>query len=153
MKNRKVVGVLLLVVAVVWSIVIWRIAGALGDQKDMDAVNGYRPSPAVTVFDSIRVDYPDPFLKSELQVNSGKQSAIRPSAFFVPDMPLHTADTPSFLFRGRLRRGKRAYVLLESDGRREIVGVGDVIDGFRIVKSAGDSAVFVKGNQRYVLKK
>ncbi len=32
MKNRKVVGVLLLVVAVVWSIVIWRIAGALGDQ-------------------------------------------------------------------------------------------------------------------------
>ena len=100
MKNRKVVGVLLLVVAVVWSIVIWRIAGALGDQKDMDAVNGYRPSPAVTVFDSIRVDYPDPFLKSELQVNSGKQSAIRPSAFFVPDMPLHTADPPSFLFRG-----------------------------------------------------
>ena len=153
MKNRKVVGVLLLVVAVVWSIVIWRIAGALGDQKDMDAVNGYRPSPAVTVFDSIRVDYPDPFLKSELQVNSGKQSAIRPSAFFVPEMVLQRADPPSFLFRGRLRRGKREDVLFESDGLREIVGVGDVIDGFRIVKSDGDTDVFVKGNQRYVLKK
>ena len=153
MKNRKIVGALLLVVAVVWGMVIWRIAGALGDQKDMDAVNGYRPSPAVAEFDSIRVDYPDPFLKSELQTKTGQQSAIRPSAFFVPDMPLHTADPPDFLFRGRLRRGKRVYVLLESDGRREIVGVGDAIDGFRIVKSAGDSAVFVKGNQRYILKK
>lgn len=153
MKNRKVVGMLLLVVAVVWGIVIWRIAGALGDRKDMEAVNGYRPLPAVSEFDSIRVDYPDPFLKSESQAKTGKQSAVRPSAFFVPDMPLHATDPPDFLFRGRLRQGKREYVLLESDGRREIVGVGDVIDGFRIVKSAGDSAVFVKGNQRYILKK
>lgn len=153
MKSRKTVAVLSVIASVVWGSVIWQFA-ASSQGKTREAVRSEAGKPAEdTAEDSLRIDYPDPFLKFRPE-RKIKETDRKPlPAYFLPESPSVLTVPPGLFFRGCLIRGRRKYVLLESDGKRLILGVGETGEGFRVLQAVGDSVVLLKNKKRYVLKR
>lgn len=153
MKSRRTVAVLSVVASVVWGSVIWQIA-ASSQSKTGEAVRSGTGRPAEDKGDdSLRTDYPDPFLKPRLERKGKEVGRDRLPAYFLPESPSTVTAPPGLFFRGCLVRGKQKYVLLESAGKRLILCVGEVRDGLRVVRAEGDSVVLWENKKRYVLKK
>ena len=117
-----------------------------------------RSLPAVSMpfnaTDSLLVNYPDPFLGKQLLEQKEKpEKLVNPATFFKDPKASASVEPPPFLFRGRLRQGKKEFVLLEVGGCQNIVAVGSQIEGYRVKKSTDDSVVLWKKQKSYVLYK
>lgn len=153
-KNKKFTLFLIGVVLLVWGIVIWRLLLPMRSVPD----KRLRSLPAVSMpfnaTDSLLVNYPDPFLGKQLLEQKEKpEKLVNPATFFKDPKSSASVEPPPFLFRGRLRQGKKEFVLLEVAGCQNIVAVGSQIEGYRVKKSTDDSVVLWKKQKSYVLYK
>lgn len=154
MKNKKFTLFLIGVVLLVWGIIIWRLLLPMRSVPD----KRLRSLPAVSMpfnaTDSLLVNYPDPFLGKQLLEQKEKpEKLVNPATFFQDPKASASVEPPPFLFRGRLRQGKKEFVLLEVAGCQNIVAVGSQIEGYRVKKSTDDSVVLWKKQRSYVLYK
>jgi len=149
MKNKKLTYLLIVVVAAVWGIIVWRVIG----------YNASETSPGVTQstalpeqVDRIRyelsLDYRDPFLESTTprirRARSEAGTGISPES--EPIIP------PNACFKGVIRQHNRLYAIFESDGRSEILQQGEAVDEYRLTSVTPDSVLLEKGTQVFVLK-
>lgn len=154
MKNKKFTLFLMVVVLLVWGVVIWRLLTPMQSLPDKRGLSIPSVRMSFDDTDTLLVNYPDPFLGKRLSEQKEKpEKLVNPAAFFKnPNTPVIT-ETPPFLFRGRLRQGKKEFVLLEIAGCQNIVAVGSRIEGYRVKKSTDDSVILWKKQKSYVLYK
>jgi len=151
MKSRWTTCLLLTAVAAVWGIVAWKIFASTDD-----AVPAARPKPAQAsaappAADSLRLDYPDPFLKGAPR----HAAAMRPT---VRSLPAPKAAAPR---RERVKivhlgtiisAGEPLYILTVGDTQYELTR-GDSAGGFALTACNGDSLYLCKDGVTYGVKR
>lgn len=151
MKSRWTTCLLLAAVTAVWGVVAWKIFAPAGD-----AVPAARPKPAQVsaappAADSLRLDYPDPFLKGAPR----HVAAVRPA---VRSLPAPKAAAPR---RERVKiahlgtitsAGGPLYILTVGDTQYELTR-GDSAGGFALTACDGDSLYLCKDGVTYGVKR
>lgn len=146
-KNRKTVVMLLGLVVILWGGIVWRLFSYTGEKKNV-AQETKKCFPAVSfVTGSLSFAYRDPFTES-LPVVPAVVTSVRP-AFISPLQSL--PSNPSFRLRGKIRKGKKDFLLLGyPDGHILVWGEGK-IDGYKVRSIYDDSVVVVKHGRSYTL--
>ena len=130
MKSRWTTCLLLAAVAAVWGVVAWKIFAPAGD-----AVPAARPKPAqvsaaLPAADSLRLDYPDPFLKG----------APRRERVKIAHLGTITSA------------GSPLYILTVGDTQYELTR-GDSAGRFALTACDGDSLYLCKDGVTYGVKR
>lgn len=151
MKSRWTTCLLLAAVAAVWGVVAWKIFAPAGD-----AVPAARPKPAQAsaappAADTLRLDYPDPFLKGAPR----HVAAVRPA---VRSLPAPKAAAPrrervTIAHLGTITSaGGPLYILTVGDTQYELTR-GDSAGRFALTACDGDSLYLCKDGVTYGVKR
>lgn len=141
MKSRWTTRLLLLVVAVVWGVVAWRIFRPAPETVAPD----HTPRPAADtvamIDDSLCIDYPDPFLKN----NAREAETPRP---VVRDLPPPVRQVPRervrFEHTGTVRSGGTTLYIVTMGGEQYELHLRERIGEFVLAAADADSLYFNK---------
>lgn len=149
MKSRWTTYLLLAAVAAVWGIVAWKIF-APADAPSSAA----RPKPSVAAAtpaaDTLRLDYPDPFLKSAAR----PAVAVRTPVRSLPPAKAAVArrERVKAAHLASVRSGRRMlYILTVGDEQYELLP-GEAAGGFVLAEADADSLYLRKDGITYGVK-
>lgn len=150
MKSRWTLRLLAAAVAVVWGLVAWRIF-APGRQAVPDGTPasppGERPEVAA---ETLRADYPDPFLKGAASPAPLRRQPVRP----LHSRPKRLRRTPPHAVHlATVSAAGREYHILTFDGRPCELQRGDTVAGFRLRGADADSLYFEREGVVYGVKR
>lgn len=142
-KQTLWTGVLVIAVCVVWAVIIYKFVSFTGKGFRLAETSVPTNKHSLPEKRKLKLDYRDPFLKEKpTQDTKGKQQAD-----FLP-VP---EKAPGFIYKGKIRKGQEEYLILQERGELRLVRKGELVDGFRIGASGGDSVVVFQASSTYVL--
>lgn len=129
MKSRWTTYLLLAAVAAVWGLVAWKICAPAGAPSAVAGPIASVPTAPAVASDTLRLDYPDPFLKGAPRPAVAARAAVRPLPAAKTAAPrrgrveiVHLGTVRSL---GRvlyiLTVGERQYELLQGEAAGEFV--------------------------------
>lgn len=149
MKSRGITYLLLAIVVAVWGVVAWKI---FHQSPDVSAVAIQPPHTEDTLFgsdeDTLRCDYPDPFLKNEVQRERTKP-VIR--ALPQPIRQLHHEQVQIEHLGSVSSGNKTCYIVLLNEVQYEL-HFGESATDFVLTSADEDSLYFIKQDVRYGVK-
>ena len=148
LKDKRSVILLLVVAAVIWGIIIYRIVEYSGGGVVQVAAKGKKQVMPDELPDTLRLDYRDPFLgtvrRAPVKEVIARKSVIAEEE---PESP------PMFRFAGKIRKGKKDFLLVEANGETRLIATNvKKIDDYRVEKVYADSVRLRKGKRIYTLK-
>lgn len=151
MKSRWTTCLLLAVVVAVWGVVAWKIFAAADNTPP-----AARPKPSETAAetaaaDTLRLDYPDPFLKGAFRPAATVRSVVRGLPAEKPVPPKR--ERVKFAHLGTIVSGKRQFYILTVGGTQYELARGDAAGDFVLASCDGDSLYLRKGNVTYGVKR
>lgn len=150
MKSRPTTGLLLVAAAAVWGVVAWKI---LAPSPDATPVADAKPASVAAGgpgSDTLRLDYPDPFLKEAPRPAAVVRSAARerPPAKATPPQ----RDRVRFTHLGTVSSAAgQLYILLIGESQYELAR-GDAAEDYKLEKCDPDSLYLRKGEVVYGVK-
>lgn len=152
MKSRWTIYLLTIAVIIIWGAVIWRIFTPTESPPPI-----VDPMSRTEVFrypriDSLRLNYPNPFLKEDKQ-REDKTDPISQNDSFIFKPRSRTLDSISILHIGTLKSNEEftLYIIKISDSQYEMVQ-GDTAANFILIKSDQDSLYLKKEGIIYGVK-
>ena len=157
MKNKKGILFLIVSVAAVWGLIFYKVFTATG-AEDTYSLPVAHTSVAYESLDDyklqdtdvLQLNYPDPFLKAELQtlpvVTAEPEKAnSAPGAFFSARQSTAKPQVnwPEISFIGTIQNAenKRRISLMKVNGKEHMLKEGDWTDGVRLLKNLRDSVL------------
>ena len=149
MKSRRTTYLLLIAAVGIWGLVTWKIFFPADRPVPAAQVQAFTPPPRSPVSDTLRTDYPDPFLK-------GFALAERPVVRTVRMLP----GKPAVARREQLKiihlgtissAGQRFYILTVGDRQYELPAGGRAGD-FELTGCSRDSLYLQKDGVIYGVK-
>lgn len=150
MKSRALTYLLLVVALGVWSVVAWRIffsrpketatAPAAVSTREVSRIDG----------DTLRLDYPDPFLRTVAAKPSAPASV--PVTSTVRPAVKKERAAAQLACSGRIRTQGTDYYLVSIDGRVHLLRQSESAGDFTLRQLRGDSLVMVRDGQSYSVK-
>ena len=151
MKSRPLTYLLLVVALGIWGVVAWK----LFFSGPKPAASAPAAVPAVgsdtrTDIDTLRLDYPDPFLRAA----AAKPSVPAPTSAKAPVRPKakNERSAAKLACTGRIRKQGTDHYLVSIDGRVHLLRQGESARGFTLRQIRGDSLVMVRDEERYPVK-
>ncbi len=144
---------LLAAAVAVWSVVAWRLLSPTGHDAPQAPAPAPPPSEYRHVDDTLRADYPDPFLKQGApQQTATPQSVVRPlpprkKALQRPDR------RPTLVHLAAITGGGRTLHVLTVDNVQYELHKGDTVDGWRLVAADRDSIYLEREGSTYGVKR
>lgn len=146
-NNRKMVIILLVVVIILWGGIFRRLFVYIGHKDKIEKpVKSF--SPTLFRTDSLSFAYRDPF---EDPLGTASPSVIKTISFRNTTLQESLPPAPSFRLRGKIRKGKKDFLLLEFPDGHTLVWDKGKIDGYKVRKVYADSVVVVKQGKDYTL--
>lgn len=150
MKSRWTTYLLLAAVAAVWGVVAWKIFAPASEVVPAAQPKRAAPAAEAVSVDTLRLDYPDPFLKGAPRQVVKPRSAVRG----LP--PAKTAqprrERVNMVHLGTIRSaGKRLYILSVGDAQYELAQ-GESAAGFVLAACDRDSLYLLKSGVTYGVK-
>lgn len=151
MKSRWTTYLLLAAVAAVWGIVAWKIFAPAADTLPATRPKPAAPAAVRPAVDTLRLDYPDPFLKGVPRHVVAARSAVR-------SLPVSKAAAPK---RERVKiahlgtvtaAGQPLYILTVGDVQYELV-CGESAGGFSLTSCDRDSLYLCRDGVTYGVKR
>lgn len=152
MKSRPLTYLLLVAALGIWGVVAWKLffSGPKPAAVTPPAASALRnDSPASE--DTLRLDYPDPFLRSV----AAKPSApiIRTSAARTPRPTTRNKRSATMLAcTGRIRKQGTDHYLVSIDGRVHLLRQGQSAEDFTLRQVRNDSLVMARDTECYLVK-
>ena len=153
MKSRWTTCLLLAAVVAVWGVVAWRIlAPARPAAPDVRPATDAPAAPQI-VAETLRLDYPDPFLK-----DAARPQAAAPRSV-VRRLPPVKKAAPKRRERVQLSHlatvtaGGQALHILQIDGRQYELSLRDTAAGFRLTGADRDSLYLEREGTVYGVKR
>jgi hypothetical protein len=145
MKAKGTTYLLITVVVTVWGLVAYKLISGINGAGDHKIGQDRREAaPLQKQGDSLRIDYPDPFLKNNLQ---GKV-AVRQKERSVAKKSV--ADSSGIRYLGRINIGKRVYYLINNRDTTCLMQAGERgANGMRVVKELNHKLIVESGKIRY----
>lgn len=151
MKSRGLTYLLLVVVLGVWGVVAWKLffPGPKETIPGPVAVSGTREDLHIAD-DTLRLDYPDPFLR----MAAAKPSAPAPVPVTSTVRPAVRKERAAaqLTCTGRIRKQGTDRYLVSVDGHVHLLRQGESGGGFTLRQLRGDSLVMVRDGQSYSVK-
>lgn len=139
---------LLVVTVCIWGGILWRLIRYAGDREASGLEIQKRFQPACPVPENLSLNYRDPFTEFP---EAQSKMALKPSHSVALSRQLPAPVAPSFCFSGKIRKGKKDFLLFEyPDGNMQVWEKGD-IDGYSVHKISDDSVVVCKSGKDYTL--
>lgn len=163
MKNKKLTYLLLLLVAIVWGLIFYRIFFGISKNKDMPINrNLISTTKEISVSDSFSIqnNYADPFGSMGVAIARNKdsdgsvhkQNKINDRQERVIPPPI---NWPSVMYKGKIinTKNNQTALLLNVNGMEFLSGVGKKVGDVVIISTNGDS-ILLKYNEslRYFKK-
>lgn len=150
MKSRWTTYLLLAAVTAVWGVVAWNIFAPASEVVPAAHTRPAAPAAEAVSADTLRLDYPDPFLKGATRQVVKPRSAVRA----LP--PAKTAqprrERVNMVHLGTIRSaGKRLYILSVDEVQYELAQ-GDAAAGFALTACDRDSLYLLKNGVTYGVK-
>lgn len=150
MKSRWTTYLLLAVVVAVWGVVAWKIFAPASDTVPAAHPRPAAPVAAAAVADTLRLDYPDPFLKGAPRQVVKPRSAVRGLPRAKTAQPRR--ERVNMVHLGTIRSaGKRLYILSLGDVQYELAQ-GESAAGFQLAECDSDSLYLLKNGVTYGVK-
>ena len=151
MKSRPPTYLLLVVALGIWGVVAWKrfFSGPKPAASDPAAVPVARNNPRADI-DTLRLDYPDPFLRAVATRPSvpGSVSARAP----VRSKAKNERPSAKLACTGRIRKEGTDRYLISIDGRNHLLRQGESAGGFTLRQIRNDSLVMVRDTECYLVK-
>lgn len=151
MKSRPLTYVLLIVALGVWGVVAWKLffSGPKPAASAPAVVPAARNTPRTDI-DTLRLDYPDPFLHTV----ATKPSVPAPTSAKAPVRPKAKNERPAakLACTGRIRKQGTDHYLISIDGRVHLLRQGESAGGFRLHAVGADSLWLATDGRKYGLK-
>lgn len=151
MKSRPLTYLLLVVALGIWGVVAWKLffSGPKPAVSDPAAVPVARNNPRADI-DTLRLDYPDPFLRAVATRPSvpGSVSARAP----VRSKAKNERPSAKLACTGRIRKKETDHYLISIDGRIHLLQQGESAGGFTLRQIRNDSLVMVRDTECYLVK-
>lgn len=151
MKSRGLTYLLLVVVLGVWGVVAWKLffSGPKETIPGPVAVPRTRENLHIAD-DTLRLDYPDPFLRAA----AAKPSAPAPVPVTSTARPVGRKELPAaqLACSGRIRKQGIDRYLVSVDGHVHLLARGETAAGFTLQALRGDSLVMVRDGRTYFVK-
>ena len=146
LKKNGTQWILFVAVLGVWGTIVMRLIGLTGSgTKNEIPVRDRGTIPARTEV-ALLLNYRDPFLKD---------SPISPRAVKTPKRRVipsrQELSPPGFRLLGKIRKGKKDFLLVVSGEEQRLVASTDKIDGFSVCTVFTDSVIVRKGDKRYTI--
>lgn len=147
MKSRPLTYLLLVVALGIWGVVAWKLF--FSGPKPAAAVPVARNNPRADI-DTLRLDYPDPFLRAVATRPSvpGSVSARAP----VRSKAKNERPSAKLACTGRIRKEGTDRYLISIDGRNHLLRQGESAGGFTLRQIRNDSLVMVRDTECYLVK-
>lgn len=139
MKSRWTTYLLLAAVAAVWGLVAWRIFAPARNAAPVAVPTREVEPVAATTADTLRLDYPDPFLKGVVRP---QPAAPRPVVRRLPPAKKTTAkprERVRIVHLATVAAGGQALHILTIGKRQHELRAGETSDGWRLARVDGDS--------------
>ena len=152
MKSRWTTCLLLAAVVAVWGVVAWKIfhpaRPAAPDVRPATST----PAPLPVVAETLRLDYPDPFLKGAAAPAPAAPPVVRrlpPAGKAVPK----GRERVQFSHLGTVSAGGQALHILTIGGRQYELSLRDTAAGFRLTGADRDSLYLEREGTVYGVKR
>lgn len=150
MKSRWTTYLLLTAVVAVWGVVAWKIFAPASEALPAAQPKRAVPAAEAVAADTLRLDYPDPFLKGALRQVAAARSAVR--ALPPTKTPQPRRERVNMVHLGTIRSaGKRLHILSVGDAQYELAQ-GESACGFVLAKCDRDSLYLLKNGVSYGVK-
>ena len=151
MKSRPLTYLLLVAALGIWGVVAWKLffSGPKPATVAPPAASALRnDNPASE--DTLRLDYPDPFLRAAAAKPSvpGSVSARAP----VRSKAKNERPSAKLACTGRIRKEGTDRYLISIDGRNHLLRQGESAGGFTLRQIRNDSLVMVRDTECYLVK-
>lgn len=151
MKSRWTTCLLLAAVAAVWGIVAWKIFAPANDVAPASRPGPSAPAPETAPADTLRLDYPDPFLKGAPRPVAAVRSVVRGLPPAKPAPPKR--ERVKIVHLGTVRSaGKQLYILTVGETQYELTR-GESAGGFVLADCDRDSLYLRKEGVMYGVKR
>jgi len=152
MKSKATTYLLVASVFVIWGMIIWKLFAP--SRVDIYPVqNSVFRATISERSDTLRLDYPDPFLKKQETVKIPEYTISSSKIVELDIQPLEKVrEECRIRYIGHIREGKNLNYLVESNGKYHSVISGDIVDGFRLTRIYQDSLIFTKEEFYYTIK-
>lgn len=158
MKNKKLLYILIPLVAVVWGLIIWKVLAFQPEQQQPIAFQLPREEqPADTSRYELKINYKDPFLRSAR--NSGATPALssQKKANNIKKVAINSVKGPvkpeGLIYRGVITCKDEKIGLLELGGQKRIIKEHTQVGEYRIVAVGMDSLRINYMEKEYVYGK
>lgn len=148
MKSRATLCLLLAAVVGVWGLVAWRLLAPAKRPPEAARPASASASAAAAPDDTLRLDYPDPFLKGATAPKRASRSVVRPLPSGKKAAPTPRERT-KILHLATVAAGGRALHIVEIGGGQYELCMGDEAAGFRLHAADTDSLYFRKDGRIY----
>lgn len=149
LKKKGTLWMLLVVATGIWGVIVVRLIN-LTDAPRLTSVEPIRHEDEMSgLKDTLLLNYRDPFLGSipVKVISRGKKR--EPRVLVSPMEEL----APSFILLGKIQKGEKDFLLVESGGENRLITPTDKIDGFTIKKVYTDSIIVCKGKNKYTIQR
>lgn len=150
MKSRWTTYLLLTAVVAVWGIVIWKIFTPANTPASIVPTKAEASAPASDATDTLRLNYPDPFLKDCRTASA----AIRPAVRALPavkKVPVKRDRVKLEHLGTVVAAGRPLYIVTIGNNQFEL-GCGELAGEFVLTACDGDSLYLRKGDLTYGVK-
>ncbi len=151
MKSRPLTYLLLVVALGIWGVVAWKLffSGPKPAASDPAAVPVARNNPRVDI-DTLRLDYPDPFLRAvatrpSVPASTSAKAPVRSKA-------KNERPAAKLACTGRIRKEGTDRYLISIDDRVHLLRQGESAGGFRLHAVGADSLWLAADGRKYGLK-
>lgn len=150
MKSRGMTYLLLIVVLGVWSAVAWKLFFSKPEETTPAPTVTRAPKVASAANDTLRLDYPDPFLR----MAAAKPSAPAPVPVTSTVRPAVRKERAAaqLACTGCIRKQGTDRYLVSVDGHVHLLARGETAAGFTLQALRGDSLALVREGRTYFVK-
>lgn len=140
-KNNKIVELLIVLLLIIWGNIGLKIYKSLNNREIQNEISK-QPIKKLKTDIPLLMDYRDPFLDN---VESPWQE--------INNIHIDTIITnpPKFSYRGRILLKNQVRYILENNNEIFYAKKDTVIEGYRVLKSKGDTLIVIKNSLKFFL--
>lgn len=146
MKSRTTICLLLAAVVGVWGLIAWRLLAPAKHPIASECPKIAVQPPAAASTETLRLDYPDPFLKRAAATKSAPRPVVRA---LPPQAPQKPREQVSIVHLATISSGGRTLHVVVLGGVQYELREGDTVAGFLLRNIDCDSLYFRKEGLTY----
>lgn len=159
MKNRKMLYILIPLVAGIWGAILWKVLDyqPSGEDSNPYTLNATKEAMADTISYELKFNYNDPFLRSSGRIASVGSSKDKVRANNIKQVEIANSTSviqPSnLIYRGEISGHRYKLGLLEMEGNKVLVRERSVVGEYTILSVETDSLTLLYCDKRFTYGK